>query len=412
MSVYESEWLRHGAPHPIGERRFQLFALAAGVLFTAYVAATVAGAPRDILSFVYAVVVMPVPLVGWWAYRRARENLRVTFLLCAWAATLLLVGSLVWYGVFLADGSEIPPSPGVWDICYVAARLLLIGAVLAAIRSLVSLRLAALDACVIVAAGVAVGAAFIGRGLEDRVTPATVVTLNRPVLGIVTLILIASAALGSWEGMPRSIALLGLGEVGFTIGSLIYSYSAVQGEFVDDRWADLPWAAGAGVSMLAGSVLILGIDRPVLVRNRVLPGNGSGLRAVLHLTLGAISLTLGVAAYGFITARETVALIGVAASAAIAVAMAFRAQDAIRTAARSSELLDDALVESERARDVLNLSNELLQRKNAELRTLQIAVAQGFNVIDERTQGQLRELIEQAGDDLVALVDETLVDED
>jgi hypothetical protein len=29
------------------------------------------------------------------------------------------------------------------------------------------------------------------------------------------------------------------------IGSLIYSYSAVQGEFVDDRWADLAWAAGA-----------------------------------------------------------------------------------------------------------------------------------------------------------------------
>src|SRR6266511_803716 len=315
MSVYEFEWLRHGAPHPIGERRFHLFALAAGVLFTAYVAATIAGAPRDVLSLVYSVVVLPVPLVGWWAYRRARENLRVTFLLCAWAATLLLVGSLVWYGVFLADGSEIPPSPGVWDICYVAARLLLIGAVLAAIRSLVSLRLAALDACVIVAAGVAVGAAFIGRGLEDRVTPATVVTLNRPVLGIVTLILIASAALGSWEGMPRSIALLCLGEVAFTIGSLIYSYSAVQGEFVDDRWADLAWAAGAGVSMLTGSVLILGIDRPVVIRNSLVSNGAPRLGAVLYLTLVAISLTFGVASYGFITARETVAVIGVTASA-------------------------------------------------------------------------------------------------
>ncbi len=412
MSVYESEWLRHGTPRLVGERRFQLFALAAVVLFTTYAAATVAGAPRNILSLVYSVVVLPVPLVGWWAYRRARENLRVTFLLCAWAATLLLVGSLIWYGFFLAEGSQVPPSPGVWDICYVAARLLLIAAVLAAIRSLVSLRLAALDTCVIVAAGVAVGAAFIGRGLEDRVTPATLVTLNRPVLGIVTLILIASAALGSWEGMPRSIALLGLGEVAFTIGSLIYSYSAVQGEFVDDRWADLAWAAGAGVSMLAGSVLILGIDRPVVVRNRVVSGDGSRLGGVLHLTLVAICLTLGVAAYGFITAHETVAIIGVAASAAIAVAMAFRAQDALRTGAHSSKVLDDALVESERARDALNLANELLQRKNAELRTLQIAVAQGFNVIDERTQGRLRELIEQAGDDLAALVDETVVDED
>ena len=142
------------------------------------------------------------------------------------------------------------------------------------------------------------------------------------------------------------------------------------------------------------------------------PATRRGLGAVLYLTLVAISLTFGVATYGFITARETVAVIGVTASAAIALAMAFRAQDALRTGARSSKLLDDALVESERARDALNLANELLQRKNAELRTLQVAVAQGFNVIDERTQGRLRELIEQAGDDLAALVDETVVDED
>jgi hypothetical protein len=412
MSVYEYEWLQHEMPRPAGERRFQLFAFAAVVLFTAYLAATVAGTPRDILSLVYSVAVLPVPLVGWWAYRRAREDLRVTFLLCAWAATLLLVGSLIWYGFFLAEGSQVPPSPGVWDICFVTARLLLIAAVLSAIRSLVCVRLAALDACVIVAAGVAIGAAFIGRGLEERVTPATLVTLNRPLLGIITLILIASAALGSWEGMPRSIALLGLGEVAFTIGSLIYSYSAVQGEFVDDRWADLAWAAGAGVSMLAGSVLILGIDRPVVIRSRVGSNDAPRLGAALYLTLVAIGVTFGVATYGFITARETVAVIGVAASAAIAVAMAFRAQDALRTGAHSSELLDDALLQSERARDALNLANERLQRKNAELRTLQIAVAQGFNLIDERTQGRLRELIEQAGDDLVALFDETVVDED
>jgi hypothetical protein len=228
-----------------------------------------------------------------------------------------LIGSLIWYGFSLAEGSGVPPSSGVWDICYVAARLLLIGAVLAAIRSLMSLRLAALDACVIVASGVAFGAAFIGRGLEDNVTVRTLVTLNRPVLGIVTLILIASAALGSWEGMPRSIALLGLGEVALTIGSLIYGYSAVQGDFVDDRWADLAWSAGAAISMLAGSVLILDIDRPVLVRSRVVSRDGSGFNAVLHRSLGATTLTLGVAAYGFVTAREPVAIIGVAASAAM-----------------------------------------------------------------------------------------------
>src|SRR5580765_3196426 len=119
MGVYESEWLRHRASRSDGERRFQLFALATVVLFIAYLVATVAGAPRDTLSLVSAVVVLPVPLVGWWAYARAPENLRATFLLCAWAASLWLVGSLIWYGFFLADGSEIPPSPGVWDVCYV-----------------------------------------------------------------------------------------------------------------------------------------------------------------------------------------------------------------------------------------------------------------------------------------------------
>jgi len=98
MSVYESEWLRHGAPRPAGERRFHLFTLAALTIFGAYVIATVAGAPRDTLSLVSAVVVLPVPLVGWWAYVRAPANLRATFLLCAWAASLWLVGSVIWYG--------------------------------------------------------------------------------------------------------------------------------------------------------------------------------------------------------------------------------------------------------------------------------------------------------------------------
>src|SRR5262249_49945494 len=162
--------------------RFRVLALAAIALFIAYVTATVAGAPRDTLSLISAAYVWPVPFVAWWTYARAPANLRPTFLLCALAATCWLVGTLVWYGSFVANGSVMPPSPGVWDILLVAGRLLLIAAVLAATRSLVSLRIAALDVSVILAAGVAVGAAFIGRGLERHVTAATLVTLNRPIL--------------------------------------------------------------------------------------------------------------------------------------------------------------------------------------------------------------------------------------
>jgi biopolymer transport protein ExbB/TolQ len=128
------------------------------------------------------------------------------------------------------------------------------------------------------------------------------------------------------------------------------------------------------------------------------------------VTLIAIALTLGVATYGLMTDRRSVALSGLLASMTIAVAMVLRARDSVRAAELSSELLDSALADSERARAELNAANERLQRTNVDLRTLRIAVAQGFNLIDERTQGRLREVVEHAGDDLAALVEESLDD--
>ena len=208
--------------------------------------------------------------------------------------------------------------------------------------------------------------------------------------------------------MPRSIVLLGLGEIGLTVGSLIYSYAAVQGEFVDDRWANLAWAAGAGFSMLAASVVILGIDRPVRLRRshrRTRPRGGPAPYSSSTLVAIALHTRRRHATGSCTDRRERVAIVGVGASVAIAVAMALRARRFNPHGRTSSELLDGALAESERARDELHVANERLQRTNAELRTLQIAVAQGFNLIDERTQGRLRELIEEAGDDLAALVD-------
>jgi hypothetical protein len=137
----------------------------------------------------------------------------------------------------------------------------------------------------------------------------------------------------------------------------------------------------------------------------------AGTRAALLVTVGAIALTLGVAAYGLFSDLRNVALAGVGASVVVAAAMAVRGRNSIRTARHSAELLDSALAESEQARDELYSANEKLQRTNADLRTLQIAVAQGFSLIDERTRGRLREVVEQAGAELAALVDETLDEE-
>ena len=112
MSVYESDWLRP-ASRPAGERKFRLLSVVAVALFFAYLGATLAGAPRQTSSLIFNIAVLPVPFVAWWTVARASDDLRPTWLRCAWAATLWLAGSLVWYGFFLANGSNVPPSPGL-----------------------------------------------------------------------------------------------------------------------------------------------------------------------------------------------------------------------------------------------------------------------------------------------------------
>ena len=106
--------------------------------------------------------------------------------------------------LLLRRGSTIPEPPGPWDGPLVLARLLVIAAIVVAMRTLISFRIAILDAWVMCAATIALGAAFVWHGLADGVSAASLFTLNRPLLGIVTLILLVSAALGSWQGLPRS----------------------------------------------------------------------------------------------------------------------------------------------------------------------------------------------------------------
>jgi len=99
----------------------------------------------------------------------------------------------------------------------------------------------------------------------------------------------------------------------------------------------------------------------------------------------SIVVALGVGMYGIETDAKSVALVGLAFTALVAVVMAVRAGTAIR-------------------------ANERLRRRNADLQTFQLAVVQGFDWIDERTQGQLKELVEEASDELAALVEDALDD--
>ena len=301
MTTAVDDWLRLDPSPGSAERRFRVLAYLGVGLFAVYLAATVAGAPASTLGIVFSFLVVPVPAAAWWAYAMSQGQLRRPILLLASAATLWLLGALVWQGFDIANGNKVPAEPGVWDALFVTARLLVIAALVVALRSLISFRLAVLDAIVVIAAGLAIGAPFVHVGLEHGATAATVFTLNLPLLSIVTLMLVASAVLGSWEGIPRSLAMLGLAEIPLMVGNLIYGYKAVQETYDDDRWADLSWAAGAIMVMLAASVIVLGIDRPARLPARPrIPDQPPGARSVLLLSLGALSLSLGVATYGLL----------------------------------------------------------------------------------------------------------------
>ena len=402
MNAVETRRVGIAPPDARGARTFRLLALliASGLLI--YLLGAILGAPTSVLSPFFSVFMAPVPFVVWWAYARAPPDLRRLILMLAWAATFWLIGSLAWYGYYFADGGEIPEPPGPWDVPLILARLLVIAAIVVAMRSLISFRIAILDAWVLSAATVALGAAFVWRGLEEGTSSAALVTLNRPLLGIVTLVLLASVALGSWQGLPLSIVLMGLGEVALTAGSLIYSFQAVQGAYVDDRWAGLAWATGAGLSILAASAIILGIDRRVRMPGQTrIPRHSAGPRVALVVSLGALLLSIGVAGYGFVEASGALALIGLIASLSIGVATALRAVHSIRTAQDAYTHLDRALMESERSRDEL-------ARANLELRTTQVAFTDLLNLADERTEGRMRELIEDTGADLAALLEEEM----
>lgn len=408
MSEFESYLLAAASPLNRGERRFRTACIAAAVIFASYLLLTTLRGSAALSDLVFQSLMLPVPVAVWAAYLRSPEAFRRPMFVFAWASTFWLIGSVVWYGYWVANGHQTPPPPGIWDLFFVAARILLIAGTLMLMRSLVAVRLAALDTCVIASAGIALGAAFIGRSLDVRVSSASLVTLNRPLLGIVTLMLIASAALGTFERLPRFIAFFAAGEVCLTIGSLIYSYKAVQGEFIDNRWANLWWGAGAELTILAALVIALHVDRPVHVGPRQRVPASPGAQAVLSVGVLALAITLGVACWAELADDRTVALVGLLASVAVGVAMTLRARDSMQSVASAYLRLDQSLRETESARDELAAANSELARANAEIRQMHVAVAQMLNNVDDKTHGRMRAVMERAGRDLTAILEEHL----
>lgn len=402
-----ADWTLTPSPtwRPPREKAFRVLAIGTAAAITCYGAASAFGAGLAQLDLVFTFALLALPPFVWWAFAIAPRQLRRFCGLLAPAATLWLAGSLVWYGYFLANGSKVPTPLGLWDLLFLAAYSLVLASVWVAMRPAITLRHAASDASVVIAAGVALGAALIGHGLEHGVSTESLATLVRPLFGVVTLTLIASAALGSWEGLPRSIVLFALGQAFITIGSIVYSFEAVQTAYLDDRWANVGWFAGAAISMLAASVLILGVDRPVrALRRPPIPNHPAGAKGVLYLAAGGVAVSVGVALSGYLAGHAAVLLVGLIASAWIGVAMALRARSSIREVETAYDRLDHAHLQLERTKDELADANEQLARTNVQIRAVHGAFEDLLELADERTNGRLRELIEEAGEDIARLL--------
>ena len=88
--------------------------------------------------------------------------------------------------------------------------------------------------------------------------------------------------------------------------------------------------------------------------------------------------------------------------------MALRARDSIRTAEDAYTRLDQALADSGADAGPARDANEDLARANLELRTMHVAMADLLNLADERTDGRMRELIEDTGSELAELLEEEI----
>lgn len=128
--------------------------------------------------------------------------------------------------------------------------------------------------------------------------------------------------------------------------------------------------------------------RPALPRR----GRLAGAHASLPAKLGLIALALGVATLGVETNREALALLGLAATSLLATALTASASRSIRR------------------HDELRATNRELQRRNADLEARRLAIGKALDLIDDRTNGWLYELVEVMGDELAELVDREVGD--
>ena len=403
MTGYEREWLNLAPPHPASRTTLGALAVLGSALLILDLLAAAGGSSPGRQDLDLAIVVAPFPLMLWWAHATATRTPRRPIALLASAATVWVLGLLSSYASASVGGAGI--SAGIRSGFLATAQALVVVALVAAIGSRCSLRLVVLDTTAIAVPLLVLGALLTRPGIEIAALP----SLSTAVLGFGGIVLIFSAALRSSAGVPLWIGVFGLAEIALTAGNLITAYAVLSGRPPEERWAGLAWAAGAIVATLAAGAVLLGIDQPVRLPVRSpIPDHAAGARPTLLLFALGLTFPLGIACDGVSSGRRGLALAGLIAGVTVSLALALRARESLRTAEAAYRSLDRSLAASERARDELVAANRELSVANVQSQAMQVAFAGLLKLADERTDGRLRQLIEETGDDLAVLLEERL----
>jgi len=369
------------------------------VVLLAYWAATIVNVSQPLLNMVFTVVVVLVlPVAGYSAFRAPAE-LRLFVAVVVAAFLFQVVGSVLWEVAYLGTHGALPHI-GYWTPFMYAAILLALVGVWAGMRGVLHPRDALLDYSIVVAAAASVAILSTEHhgSIALSASPASIDAVVRPLLSLLVLVLLASAALGRWQTLPLPVGLVGIALLFDASGLLLQSYFIADGIYRTDRWTNAVWITGLLAAFLAALVILARLDRPVRLSREPLPGVSPMPLLVVATTAWGVSG--GVALDGYLSGEHPALIAGLAAIGWIGIAAVLRMVGALGEARTAYLRLDEAHFALERVQNDRERVIAELERRNVELTAIQTMLGPLFEAADERSDGLLRSKLEETAHDL------------
>jgi hypothetical protein len=367
-------------------------------------AATIVDVDAGALNLVFTILVMAIFPAGCLAVIKAPPQLRSWATLTVASLFIQIIANAIWYIDYLEQHSRFPGF-GAWTIALYVALVVAAAAAWTGVRDILRPRDALVDYSIVVAAAVAVGVAIVGRHAGAPWTWSTVSDVVSAILSLLIVVIIASAALGRWQALPIPVGLVGISLLFDAAGFIWSSYSFSTGPYTNNRWPTALWLTAAAIGLLAALTIIAGQDQPIRLTRKPLPGMGP--LSLLVPAAVALLIAAAVAVHGSLAGDPAALYAGLAAVTWIAAAGLVRAAVALVETRAAYVGLDAAHLELEQAHERSAALVDELESRNLELTTIQTLLGEVFEIADERSHGQLRSNLEDAGADLTEWLPKT-----